>query len=78
MSQMDYSPTGTALHTRNVLIRRRYWWKDELRTYMLDLGIVDNIEDFENAVRDLLEHGYAREEIVDGRTYLSSSLPIIP
>jgi hypothetical protein len=56
MNQTDYYPTGTALYARNILIHRRYWSEDELRAYMLDLGIVENNEGFEDAIRELLEH----------------------
>jgi hypothetical protein len=75
---LDYSPSGTARDVRNVLKIRKYWAEDELKQYMLDLGIVSRAEDFEIAVEDLVNHGYASTKTIDGRSYLSSSLPGIP
>jgi uncharacterized protein (DUF111 family) len=72
---MEYYPTGDAKDLMNVLNIRSYWMKEELRNYMLETGVFANQEIFENAIEDLLTHGYARARIIENETYLSSRLP---
>ena len=72
---MEYYPTGDAKDLMNVLNIRSYWMKEELRNYMLETGVFANQEIFENAIEDLLTHGYAHARIIESETYLSSRLP---